>query len=86
MHTEEQHSRSFGVTTTYSNGSGLKSHSSLYFSTDFISVQTTGYSSVGSEDSWTGLRYNISSKTIGASMAARAAIGYLYWTRYFSCI
>ncbi|GFY88018.1 hypothetical protein Acr_05g0016570 [Actinidia rufa] len=48
-----------GIATTHSVSSGLKGHSSIYISTDFISVQTTGYSSAGSEDARTGLRHNI---------------------------
>ncbi|GFZ13156.1 hypothetical protein Acr_23g0015410 [Actinidia rufa] len=61
--------------------SGLKGHSSIYISTDFISVQTTGCSSAGSEDARTGLRYNISSGTVRDSWTAGAAIGYLCCTR-----
>ena len=86
MHTEEQHSRSFGVTATYSNSSNLESHSSLYFNTNFISVQTIGCRSVGSKDSWTVLCYGINSETVGGNETVGATIGYLCCTRYFSCV
>ncbi|GFS29011.1 hypothetical protein Acr_00g0004970 [Actinidia rufa] len=73
-------------TTTNSVSSGLKGHSSIYISTDFISVQTTGCSSVGSEDAGMGLRYNVSSGTVGDSWIAGAAIGYLCCVRYFTYV
>ncbi|GFY86959.1 hypothetical protein Acr_05g0005980 [Actinidia rufa] len=57
-----------------------------YISTDFISVQTIGCSSVGSEDARTSLRYNISSGTVGDSWTAGATIGYLYCARYFTYV
>ncbi|GFZ13896.1 hypothetical protein Acr_24g0000860 [Actinidia rufa] len=50
MHTEEQHSRSFGITATCSISSGLEGHSSNYISTDFVSIRTTSYSSARSSE------------------------------------
>ncbi|GFY91098.1 hypothetical protein Acr_07g0012940 [Actinidia rufa] len=76
-----EQSGSYGITTTYSVSSGLEGHSSIYISTDFISVQTTGYRSVGSEDAGTGLCYDINSGTVGDSWIVEAAIGYLCCAR-----
>ncbi|GFZ21750.1 hypothetical protein Acr_29g0009120 [Actinidia rufa] len=55
-----------------------------YISTTFISVQTTGCNSAGSEDAGTGLRYDISSGTVRDNWIAGATIGYLCCTRYFT--
>ncbi|GFZ16904.1 hypothetical protein Acr_26g0001740 [Actinidia rufa] len=65
---------------------GLKGHFRIYISTDFISVQTTGCSSAGSEDAGMSLRYNISSGTVGDSWTAGVAIGYLCCARYFTYV
>ncbi|GFY88798.1 hypothetical protein Acr_06g0007380 [Actinidia rufa] len=72
---------SYGIATTHSVSSGIKGHYSIYISTDFISVQTTGYSLAGSEDARTSLCYNISSGTVGDSWTAGAVIGYLCCAR-----
>ena len=86
MYIEGEQSRSYGIATTYSVRSGLKSHFSIYISTNFISVQTLSCSSAGSEDAGTGLRYNLSNGTVGDSWTAGAAIGYLCCTRYFTYV
>ncbi|GFS41723.1 hypothetical protein Acr_00g0076060 [Actinidia rufa] len=86
VHAEGEQSGSYGITTTHSVSSGLKGHSSIYISIDFISVQTTGCSSAGSEDARTGLCHNISSGTVGDSWTAGAAIGYLCCARYFTYV
>ncbi|GFS42857.1 hypothetical protein Acr_00g0082090 [Actinidia rufa] len=86
VHTEEEQSGSYRIATTYSVSPGLEDCSSIYISTDFISVWITGYGSVGSEDSGAGLCYDISSETVGDSRAAGAAVGYLCRTRYVSCV
>ncbi|GFS46647.1 hypothetical protein Acr_00g0103510 [Actinidia rufa] len=86
VHVEGEQSGSYGIATTHSVSSGLKGHSSIYISTDFISVQTTGCSSVGSEDARAGLRHNISNGTVGDSWTAGAAIGYLCCARYFTYV
>ncbi|GFS41539.1 hypothetical protein Acr_00g0074990 [Actinidia rufa] len=65
MQTEGEQSGSYGITTTYSVSSGIEGHSSIYRSTDFILVQTTGYSSAELEDAETCLCYDISSRTVG---------------------
>ncbi|GFS32096.1 hypothetical protein Acr_00g0020820 [Actinidia rufa] len=49
--------------------------------TDFISVQTTGCGSAELENSGAGLRYDISSGTVGDNRAAGATVGYLCCTR-----
>ncbi|GFS43254.1 hypothetical protein Acr_00g0084370 [Actinidia rufa] len=84
VHAEGEQSGSYGIATTHSVSSGLKGHSSIYISTDFISFQTTGCSSAGLEDAGTSLRYNISSGTIGDSWTAGATIGYLCCARLLS--
>ncbi|GFY88795.1 pyridoxal phosphate (PLP)-dependent transferases superfamily protein [Actinidia rufa] len=81
VHAEGEQSGSYGIAITYSVSSGLEDYSSIYISTDFISIQTTGCSSAGSEDARTGLRYNISSGTVRDSWTAGAAIGYLCCAR-----
>ena len=86
VHAEGEQSGSYGIATTYSVSSGLEGYSSIYISTDFISVQTTGCSSAGSEDARTGLRYNISSGTVRDSWTAGATIGYLCCARYFTYV
>ncbi|GFS38025.1 hypothetical protein Acr_00g0055210 [Actinidia rufa] len=86
VHAEGKQSGSYGITTTHSVSSGLEGHSSIYISTDFISVQTTGCSSTGSEDAGTGLRYNISNGTVGDSWTAGAVIRYLCCARYFTYV
>ncbi|GFZ10907.1 hypothetical protein Acr_22g0003050 [Actinidia rufa] len=70
VHAEGEQSRSYGIAITYSVSSSLEGHSSIYISTDFISVQTTDCSPVGSKDARMGLRYYISSGTVGDSRAA----------------
>ncbi|GFZ20068.1 hypothetical protein Acr_28g0007730 [Actinidia rufa] len=86
VHAEGEQSGSYGIATTYSVSSGLEGYSSVYISTDFISVQATGCSSAGSEDAGTGLRYDVSSGTVGDSWTAGAAIGYLCCARYFTYV
>ncbi|GFY85466.1 hypothetical protein Acr_04g0002040 [Actinidia rufa] len=55
VHVEGEQLGGYGIATTYSISSGLEGHSSIYISIDFILVQTTGYSSAGSEDTRMGL-------------------------------
>ncbi|GFZ11679.1 hypothetical protein Acr_23g0000640 [Actinidia rufa] len=86
VHVEGEQLGSYGIATTYSINSGLEGHSSIYISTYFISVQTTSCSSAGLEDAGTGLRYNLSSRIVGGSGTAGAAIGYLCCTRYFTYV
>ena len=73
MHTEPEQSGSYGNAATYSINSGLEDH----FSTDFLSFQTTGYSTTRSKDLGTGLRYDISNATVRDSKIARITVGYL---------
>ncbi|GFS42827.1 hypothetical protein Acr_00g0081910 [Actinidia rufa] len=77
---------SYGIVTTYSVSSGIEGHFSIYLSTDFISVQTTGYNSAGSEDVGTCLCYDINSGTIGDNWIAGVAVGYLCCARYFTYV
>ncbi|GFS36162.1 hypothetical protein Acr_00g0044400 [Actinidia rufa] len=81
VHAEGEQSGSYRITTTHLVSSGLNGHSSIYISTNFISVQTTGCSSAGSEDARAGLCHNINIGTVGDSWTAGAAIGYLYCAR-----
>ncbi|XP_057484613.1 uncharacterized protein LOC130770988 [Actinidia eriantha] len=77
VHIGEEQSGSYKIATTYSVSPSLKDYSSIYISTDFISIQIIDYRSVGSEDSRVSLCYDISSRTVGDSRAAGAAVGYL---------
>ncbi|GFZ11681.1 hypothetical protein Acr_23g0000660 [Actinidia rufa] len=86
VHIEEEQSGNYRIATTYSVSPGLEDYSSIYISTDFISIWITDYGSAGSEDSGAGLCYDISNETVGDIRAARAAVGYLCRMRYFSCV
>ncbi|GFZ10871.1 hypothetical protein Acr_22g0002690 [Actinidia rufa] len=86
VHAKGEQLGSYGIATTHSVSSSLEGHSSIYISTDFISVQTTGYNSAGSEDAGMSLRYDISSGTVGDSWTAGAVIGYLYCARYLTYV
>ncbi|GFY98043.1 hypothetical protein Acr_12g0005840 [Actinidia rufa] len=86
VHAKAEELGSYRIAINYSVSSGLEGHSSIYISTDFISVQTTNCSSAGSEDTRTGIRYDLSSGTDRGSWTARATIGYLCCMRYFTYI
>ncbi|GFS30929.1 hypothetical protein Acr_00g0014840 [Actinidia rufa] len=83
---EGEQSGSYRIAITYLVSSGIEGHSNIYLSTDFILVQTTGYSSAGSENAGTCLCYDISSGTVGDNWTTRVVVGYLCCARYFTYV
>ena len=61
MHIEAEQSKSDRISAAYVVSSGLEGHTNIYIGAIFLSVKTTSFGSIGSEDPGASLRDDIKS-------------------------